>query len=429
MEDLVTKESNLENKVIADVAKVEFSQFNLQESQANDIVRGLDVFINERKDFIKQYEDVVRMDITHPQSWALARELRLRIRDNRTKGIEVWHKAEKEYFLRGGQFVDAKKRAEVIINEKMESDLLEIEKYPEIIEKQRKDSLRAERISQLEKYSKFVPMGLDFGEINEEEFLKVKNGAVLQYNQEQELIAKREAEAAEAKRIEQLRWNRAELIKPFYKFFKDDGSVNLGEISQDEFDNILNSLKTQQEAEDRRIADLEAENARIKKEAEIKAKKISDRAILLSPYLEFVSDYDEFINLSDLEFNDNLESMKKEADRIAKLNAEEEAKREAALKAKLKKEAEAKAKKDAEGKAARAAKEKAEKEAAEKAEREERERLEAEAKAKAPLKEQLTEWVNSFNAPPFATANKTSDLILEKFEAFKSWALTRIDEL
>jgi len=49
--------------------------------------------------------------------------------------------------------------------------------------------------------------------------------------------------------------------------------------------------------------------------------------------------------------------------------------------------------------------------------------------AKAPIKEQLTKWVESFELPKTDLYNDTELEIKEKFEAFKKWSLTQVNNL
>lgn len=97
--------------------------------------------------------------------------------------------------------------------------------------------------------------------------------------------------------------------------------------------------------------------------------------------------------------------------------AEEKAKQDAII-AKQKAEIEAKQKQEAEEKAAEAkriAKEKAEREAAAIA-------------AKAPRKERLTNWVESFEITPFENDEVASD-IFAKFTGFKKWAKGQVEKI
>ena len=102
-----------------------------------------------------------------------------------------------------------------------------------------------------------------------------------------------------------------------------------------------------------------------------------------------------------------MEAERKKAD--AERKALEE--KAAALKAEL----EAKQREEAKAEAERIAKEKAARDAAELA-------------AKAPRKERLTAWVDSFVIPAFNDDAVASDIIA-KFEAFKNWAKGQVEKI
>lgn len=154
---------------------------------------------------------------------------------------------------------------------------------------------------------------------------------------------------------------------------------------------------------------------------------------------------------------DRLEALRLEAERIEAQRIENEN-----LKAEVEKQAEIKAKEEAERKeveriqAEKLAKEKAKQDAILEKEREENnrlqselkakqdaenkakaeaeriaeaERVEAENKAKAPVKERLTNWVNSLDLQTPPLHNETVSEILTKFNGFKKWAKTEIEKI
>ena len=107
--------------------------------------------------------------------------------------------------------------------------------------------------------------------------------------------------------------------------------------------------------------------------------------------------------------------LKAEADRV-----------EAENKAKLKAEQEAKAILEAELQAKREAEIKAENE---RKQAELQAKKDAEINAKAPIKKQLTIWVDGFSISEINIENDKKTLIKEKFEAFKKWAKNEIESL
>lgn len=56
-------------------------------------------------------------------------------------------------------------------------------------------------------------------------------------------------------------------------------------------------------------------------------------------------------------------------------------------------------------------------------------KLEAERKVKAPIKEKMTDWVNSFEIGSAPISNDVTAEIIAKFEAFKNWSKKQIENL
>ena len=347
-----------------EIIKVNPEEYGIEAKKASELTGNLPQIKSERDILSQRYEEVVKMDIENPETAKIARELRLKIRDNRTKGIDVWHKTTKDFFLKGGQFVDAIKRVEIAVNQRMEENLESIEKYFENKEKERKAKLNEERLSILEPYSEFVAFGINFGEISEEEFTKILNGSKLQFEAKLEEERKAEEERLRIEKITKLHYERKEQLLPLWQFL-DDTTINFGELSEE----IFASIKSVANA---KKVDYEAEQERIRVE------------------------------------NEKLAAEKSELEAKAKKEREEKAALEAELQAK--KEAEAKALKEA-------------------AEKAEKERIESEKLAKAPIKKQMSVWVNSFELPTTEIKNEKVDVIKQKFEAFKNWSLKEIEGL
>lgn len=221
------------------------------------------------------------------------------------------------------------------------------------------------------------------------------------------------AERWEAEQKEIRKQKRIELISPY---IIDWQYLGLYEIPDNVFETTLAGAKLQHEAkieaerkaEEERIAKekaeaeakakMEAENKRLKEEAESKEKQMQ------------------------------AERAKAEAERKA---LEEKARKEkAAADAKLKAEREANEKLQAEIRAKAEAEEKAKKDAEIKAAAELKAKQQAEAKAtKAPIKQRLNVWVDSFSLGKPTSENETTVEIEEKFEAFRKWAKTKIEAL
>ena len=266
-------------------------EYGIEEAKVNDLIGNLPTIKDERGVLESQYNEIVKLDINDPETSEKARELRLKIRDNRTKGLQVWHKTTKDFFLKGGQFIDAIKNKEIAVNERMEENLQTIEKHFETVEKKRKEDLSNKRITEINLYSEFVPMGTDFAELSEEDFTKVYNGAKLQYEH------KKEADRIENERLELERKQAEE-----QRIEKEKAEAEARELQRLENE----KLKAEAQKREQEIA-LEREKAEKEKKAiELKAQK---------------------------ERQENEAKLKAEAQKRAKIEAELKAKIEAEAKA------------------------------------------------------------------------------------------------
>lgn len=374
-----------------EITTVNPSEYGIEANKASELVGNLPQIKAERDILSQQYDEVVRLDIEDAATSKKARELRLKIRDNRTKGIDVWHRTTKDFFLKGGQFVDAIKRQEVAVNERMEKNLEGIEKHFENLEKERKAILNAERISELEPFNAFVPMGLNFGELSDDEYSKVLNGAKLQFEHQQEENRKAEAERQRLAEIQNLHSVRKDSLWPVWQFIENK-NMNFGEISEFEFSIVKENADSKKVEFDAEQVKIKAENERL---AADKAKADADKKIAEEKAAKEKADAEK---------------------KLAKERAEQEAKLNAEREAKAKVEVELQAKKDAEAKAE-----------AERLAKEKRLKKVADTLAKAPIKDQLNAWVTSFELPSANIENEKADLIKAKFEAFKRWAFAEID--
>ena len=238
--------------------KIDPKEFGFDEKQAIEILKNLPQLLSEREILIQQFDEIIKMDINDPLTAKQAGELRKLIKDNRTKGIEPWHKTGKEYFLRGGQFYDANKRRECEINERMETILFEIENHQAIIEKERIEKLKQERIKILSQYID-NPESYPVAQMSEEAF----NNLI----EVQKLIVKQRAD--EAKKAEK------ERIEKELRDAKERERIRL-ENEQLKKENEAKELQLQKEREQARQEQIRLENIQKEKDrlAQIERDKI-----------------------------------------------------------------------------------------------------------------------------------------------------------
>ena len=406
-----------------EVAIIDPKDFGLEQTQAVEITNGLNQILDERTTLSEMYAETIKMEISEENIPAF-KALRLKIRDNRTKGIEAWHKVNKEFYLKGGQFVDAIRRKESAENERMEANLLECEKHFENLEIERLKELQSTRAELVSLYVEDASL-LKLSEMDDdvfEAFLSVKKKS---YEDKLAEEAKIEAERLEAEKKAELYKTRKEELLPFWDFVKEDHkSADFGELPKEAFDIILGEVKTAKVEHEKEVEAQRVENERLKKEAEEKQAKIdAEKALMekrnneLRLYINFIRDYNGLLAKDEEEYQKELSDIKRgyaeqqEYDRLAKEKAEaEQLKLEKAQKElEKRKELEEKTKKDAEAEALKAKKE-------------------ADKLAKAPKETKLLNWIDGFvmGTPVGLDDDETVKEILSTFEKFKVWAKEEI---
>lgn len=401
-------------------------EFGIAEKTAEGLMGNLPQIKTERDILSKQYDEIVLLDVDDPDTSKKARELRLRIRDNRTKGIEVWHRTTKDFFLKGGQFVDAIKRKEVEVNNRMEETLEKIEKHFELKEQKRLQDLREARWEDTKDLRDYIPTQVDLGLLSDEEYKKLVTGAKLQLEQakaEEERI--RKEQEAEQKANEALRERKMELA-PYKRFIDEEAfaGIDLNDdevvkvLSAKKYNEILKALKIRQTAYEKEQEEIRKENERLKQEQEererkaeedriaeekAKEKRFASRMELLVgaglPYDGKIFGIDGVFsifgetvaNQTPEEFDNTLQN----ATRLVKKHREDEQR--------AKEEAEARKKQE---------------------EEEKRAKEEADRLAKAPVVERLKKWVSGFAIAEFGEDNEVAKKINSEFESF----LHRADE-
>jgi colicin import membrane protein len=353
-----------------EIVKINPTEFGLTEETASNITKGLSQILAERVILSEQYAEIITLDIDDPKTAKRASELRKLIKDNRTKGIVKWHETNKEFYLRGGQFVDAIKKRELEVNNRMEEALEQIEKRQEILERERIAKVQSLRVNLISGYVENAER-MDLGNMQDdvwEAFYAAKKK-----EHEDKIEA---AKLAEAQRL------------------IDEENERI----ENERIRVENErLKAEAEEREKQIAaERLAKEEELRIEKEKAAKEKAEREEIIRKEQEAI----------------NAETVRLAAIEREKFNAEREAKEklEAELEAKQKSENDAYEQKIA-------AEEKAKKE--------------AEKLAKAPIKKKLQVWVDSFeiNRTYIEEGNETAKLISDKFDAFKAWAKTQVENI
>jgi hypothetical protein len=364
--------------------------YGIDKTAAKELVDGLTTTLAERDILKKAYLELLKLEVTK-DNLTVFKDLRLKILRNRTQGIEVWRENKKRFFLTGGNFVDATAKMYKDENSIWESKLMDAEKTFENIEKALLLELQTARANLISPYLGDADER-DYTKLDEYEFEAILALKIRKFNEAEE-ARKIEEQEAEAKRL----------------------------------------------AEEKKLLDLKVAADKLKKEVEKREALRKTRNEELRPYISFVVDYNELLDSSEKDYKIFFKLAKERVALAAELEAEEnKVKLEADKKAlqekvvqdaaiqaqKVKTEALAKIVKDREDadkkvEGDRKAKEEADKKL-------------ADILAKAPIREQLTAWVNEFSIATLSPELKNNEVALvvsEKFEAFKKWSLTQINNI
>jgi hypothetical protein len=388
----------------------DYQKYELDKSMAIDLAKGLPQVLSERATLLAQVDEVLAMDKDDPRTAKKAAELRIAIKNNRTKGVEKWRKTSGEVFLRAKQFVDAIGKKEIFINEQAEGQLEAIERYHENLEKQRLETLHQERLAMVAVYVDDVSTLPNLSGMDQEIFeayLQTKKNTF-----EAKIAAEKKAEEErlERERIQNLHNERFQLLLPYWQFVTEK-EINFGVLPQEQFESLLAQKKVEAVNFEKEQERIRLENERLKKEAEAEAEK-------LRLFNEKVKKDLEIAEAAANAERDKIEAAMAEERKVAQEKADKERKEKEALEAELQK------KKDQEQA------ELATKQAAEEAEKQ---RLVDLSKAgdKAILVEFLEKSFVTPKSPDGLTESGNAKIleIVTKFGAFRSWALKQIETL
>ena len=243
-----------------EVLKIDSNDYGIDKKQANELIGNLPQIKSERSILEGQFDSIIKMDIKEKDTHIEAKKLRLLIQKNRTQGINIWHKTTKDYFLKGGQFVDAIKRKEAAINERMESDLLDIEKYAANQEIERLNKLQQDRVLRLSKYDDDAHIKR-LSEMDEDVWIAYFESKKKEHFERIELEKKEEKDRLEKLESERIERDRIRLENIQLK--KDrDAQIKREELDRIEREKVATERKVQEEKKQAKI------DAELKKERE-----------------------------------------------------------------------------------------------------------------------------------------------------------------
>lgn len=357
---------------------------------------------------IKEEAKKINWENPTPIDEKIARECRLLTVKVRTGSEDVKDSRKKIYTLKG----NLEQSSWNLLRDGCKLDeerYAQVEKAREIKAANERAAKKTARMSELQPYADFVPMGIDLGNMSDEDYGKLKAGAIAQ---------------AEAKKAADIEAEKQRIAAEKAKAEEDARIRAENERLQKEKEVAEAKAKKEREALEKKLA---AEKAK----ADAEKKKVADRNDQLRPYIVYIRDYNSLLYLKEDEYQKELAILRKEA----KVHMEFEAK-EAQRKAAEEEAIRIKREKEAHEKAVEELRAKAKREAEQKAADEQKARIAAEKKAaKAPDKVKLTQWVNgglSSGMPLMSISDEAKEVatnILNKYHAFQKWAAEQIEQL
>jgi len=131
----------------SEIVKIDPTTYGMQATEAAQVEAVFLPMIDKMKELEAQFNEIALLPI-EPTTCKKAKELRLQYVKIRT-GTAAIHKSAKEYYRKGGLFVDGWKNAQAFASQEKETVLEKIECHFENLEKERKEKLKIERLSLL----------------------------------------------------------------------------------------------------------------------------------------------------------------------------------------------------------------------------------------------------------------------------------------
>ena len=342
------------------IVKIDPKEFGLEETKAQEIEAQFKPMLEKMVELEKEYNEIVTLEISK-ETCEKAKALKQKYVKVRTGTADI-HKLQKAFYLAGGRFVDGWKNAQLFASNGIEEKLDAISNHFQNIEIERLKDLQLDREKMLTPFEvdgSMMPLSMMSNDV----WANYLAGVGLQFS------AKKDAEQKaieDRARIDKEEKERIEAQRIENEKLKADALQKENELA-------IERAKIEKERKD---ADSKlAEQRRI--DAEKAAKLAAEQSAIL----------------------------KAEQEKAAKLAAELKGKKDAEIADKIKKDTE------------------------------EKERIAAEKKAaKAPDKTKLLIWVDSISMPeiPTGISNDSANIGLEisnKFYNFKNWAKEQIKNI
>jgi len=248
-----------------EIIKIDPKEFGLEETKAQEIAAQFKPMLDKMVELEKEFNKIIALPIEDKNTAAKAKELRLKYVKVRT-GTAAIHKAQKDFYLSGGRFVDGWKNAQLFASLGIEEKLESIELHLVNIEKAKKEERRLSRVAELLPYNVMEPVGL--ADMTEDVWSHYFNSVKQSHQLKIEAEAKAELERIAAEKAEEEERERQRLENIKLKKEAEEREAKM-KAEREQQEKILTAER--KKAEDERLAAA----AIAKKEREEQEKKIA----------------------------------------------------------------------------------------------------------------------------------------------------------
>jgi len=176
------------------------SQSGLELNQGEQIKQSYLPYFEQLAE-IKEQAKKINFENPSELDEKIARELRLKTVKIRTGSKDVKDDRKKIHALKANLEQDAWNLIKSTC-ELEEEQFFQVENKRALIEKQRIENIRLERIAAIEPYASFIPVGLPFGTMSDDDFSMLLSGAKLNHQAKIYADAKAESDRIERERLE-----------------------------------------------------------------------------------------------------------------------------------------------------------------------------------------------------------------------------------
>jgi hypothetical protein len=282
----------------------------VEQQTANLLIEKFVPFFENAKVWREKAEGLVVTSITQKREMQEARLARLALRDIRIQADKT-RKILKEDSNRYGKAVQGVYNVIESVIVPIEEHLEKQERFEQILLEQEREAIKKKREDEIQPYLELLPLGIDVTVMHEDHYQKMLVDLKQKLHDKIEAEKKAEEERILAERKKQLHNERKNVLFPVWNFMTVDEAImagDLGELSNDVFNNFFGVLKKRKLDHDAEQERLRLENERLNKEREQLERKRKEAEEKLA--------------------QEQREKARLEAEAKAKADAEERAKRE-----------------------------------------------------------------------------------------------------